>query len=260
MTALMPGWLVRLAGVAALIFLALPILIIFPLAFSPSDYLSFPPHGVSLRWFARIAADPGWTDSLKFSLAAALFATALSVAMALLAALALVRADFPAKRIVYAVILLPMIVPHIITSIAVYFFFSSIGISNFVGIVIGHAALAIPVATIILAATLQGFDLRLEQAALSLGASRFTALRRITLPMIAPGMVAAGIFAFLHSFDELLVAMFLSSPGEQTLPVRIWHAVQFQLDPTIAAVSAALIAFSVMALALANAMQRKERA
>lgn len=256
----MPGGFIKIVGALALVFLALPILIIFPLALSPSNYLSFPPQGVSLRWFSAVLADAGWIASLKLSVAVALVSTVFAILLALAASLALVRMDFRGKRLVYALILMPMIVPHIITSIAVFFFFSSVGISSFAGMVIGHVALAIPVAAIILSATLQGFDIRLEQAALSLGASNLTALRRITLPMVAPGIVAASIFAFLSSFEELLVAMFMSAPAQQTLPVKIWNAVQFQLDPTIAAVSAFLIIFSAAALALGNYFQRKEQA
>lgn len=259
MNAHAPGWFVKIAGALVLLFLALPILIIFPLALSPSDYLSFPPRGISLRWFTAVVSDPGWLASLRLSFVVALLSTLLAVLLALAAALALVRTDFRGKQLVYAVILMPMIVPHIITSIAVYFFFSAVGISSFAGMIIGHVALAIPVATILLSATLQGFDIRLEQAALSLGASRLTALRRVTLPMIGPGIAAAAIFAFLSSFDELLVALFLSAPDQQTLPVRIWNAVQFQLDPTIAAVSVLLILFSVVALSAGNFLQRKEQ-
>jgi putative spermidine/putrescine transport system permease protein len=260
MNARMPGWAIRLISALTLAFLIVPILIIFPLAVSPSKYVSFPPNGVSMQWFSALLSDPGWMASLKMSVEVALLSTAFSTLLALAVALALVRADFRGKRIVYALILLPMIVPSIITSIAVFFFFSAIGMPSFAGIVIGHVALAIPVATIILSATLQGFDIRLEQAAQSLGASPLTALRRITLPIIGPGIAAAAIFAFLSSFDELLVAVFLSEPNQQTLPVRIWNAVQFQLDPTIAAVSTLLIVLSVVALAASAFLQRKEPA
>ncbi|HTK00110.1 MAG TPA: ABC transporter permease [Bordetella sp.] len=256
----MPGWFIRIAGALVLAFLILPILIIFPLAANPAEYLSFPPTGISWRWFDAVLSDPGWLASLRLSLVVALVSTLCAVLLALAVALALVRNDFRGKRLVYALILMPMIVPHIITSIAVYFFFSAVHIPALAGMIIGHVALAIPVATIIVSATLQAFDIRLEQAALSLGASRLTALRRITLPLIAPGIAAAAIFAFLSSFDELLVALFLSSPEQQTLPVRIWNAVQFQLDPTIAAVSALLILFSAAALAFGNFLQRKEQA
>jgi putative spermidine/putrescine transport system permease protein len=260
MNARMPGWAIRLISALTLAILIVPILIIFPLAVSPSKYVSFPPNGVSMQWFSALLSDPGWMASLKMSVEVALLSTAFSTLLALAVALALVRADFRGKRIVYALILLPMIVPSIITSIAVFFFFSAIGMPSFAGIVIGHVALAIPVATIILSATLQGFDIRLEQAAQSLGASPLTALRRITLPIIGPGIAAAAIFAFLSSFDELLVAVFLSEPNQQTLPVRIWNAVQFQLDPTIAAVSTLLIVLSVVALAASAFLQRKEPA
>ncbi len=256
----MPGWFIRIVSALVLAFLVVPILIIFPLALNPSDYLSFPPEGLSLRWFDTVLSDPGWLASLRLSFIVALLSTICAVLLALAAALALVRTDFHGKKIVYAIILLPMIVPNIITSIAVFFFFSSIGLPAFAGIVLGHVALAIPVSTIILSATLQAFDTRLELAACSLGASRLVALRRITLPLIAPGIAASAIFSFLSSFDELLVAMFLSSPEQQTLPVRIWNAVQFQLDPSIAAVSAMLILFSAVALAVGNFLQRKEQA
>jgi putative spermidine/putrescine transport system permease protein len=122
---------------------------------------------------------------------------------------------------------------------------------------IGHTVLALPVAVILLSATLQGVDQRLEQAALSLGASRFTAFRRITLPLVAPGVAAAAIFAFLSSFDELLVSMFLAGPGQETLPVKIWNSVLFQLDPSIAAVSALLVLLSVVALGVTGLLQRR---
>lgn len=258
MTHSLPGWFVRVVSVLVLLFLVLPIIIVFPLALNNADYLSFPPRGLSFRWFHQVLSDPGWLSSLALSAEVALAATLLALVMALLAALALVRGEFAGKRVVYALILMPMIVPGIITAIAVYFFFSSLGLTGFPGMVLGHTALAIPVSTIIISASLQGFDLRLEQAALSLGASRLGALWHITLPMIAPGVAAAAIFAFLSSFDELLISLFLSSPQQQTLPVRIWNAVQFQLDPSIAAISGLLILISVAALAVGNLLQRKE--
>jgi putative spermidine/putrescine transport system permease protein len=146
-----------------------------------------------------------------------------------------------------------MIVPNIISAVSMFFFFADVPVFGTVGsIVIGHTVLALPVAVIMLSSTLQGVDGRLENAAMSLGASRLTAFRRITLPLIAPGLVSAGIFAFLSSFDELLVAMFMAGHGDQTLPVRIWSAVQFQLDPGIAAISALLVLLSVAALLLAQ--------
>jgi len=252
------GAFVWIAAVLVLLFLALPILIIFPLALSPGAYLTFPPRGISLRWVNQVANDPAWLEALRVSIVVALMTTALSLGLAILAATVLTRADFPLKRIVYALILMPMILPGIITSIAVFFFLSKLGLAgSLYGMAIGHTVLALPVAVILLSATLQGVDQRLEQAALSLGASRFTAFRRITLPLVAPGLAAAGIFAFLTSFDELLVSMFLAGPGQATLPVRIWSSVLFQLDPSIAAVSVLLVLISVIGLACSALLQRR---
>ncbi|VFR43166.1 Spermidine Putrescine ABC transporter permease component potC (TC_3.A.1.11.1) [plant metagenome] len=253
------GLVTRVSACLVLGFLALPILIIFPLALSPSEYLTFPPQGFSLRWLEAVLESPDWRDSIWLSFKIALGSTVLAVILSVLAALALVRGRFKLKQIVYALILLPMIVPNIISAIAMFFFFADKGgvFGSTVAIIIGHAVIALPIAIIILSSTLQGVDSRLENAALSLGANRFTAFRRITLPLIAPGIASACIFAFLSSFDELLIAMFMAGSTAQTLPVRIWNSVLFQLDPTIAAVSALLVIVSVLALLAANLFARR---
>lgn len=253
-----PSFPVIAAAVLVLLFLALPILIIFPLALTSADYLSFPPPGYSLRWVRAILTDSAWMGSVWYSLKVAFISTLAAVCISLLAALALVREQFRFKQTVYALVLLPLIVPNIISAIAMFFFFADLKlVDGIIPIVIGHTVVSIPVAVIILSASLQGFDERLEHAALSLGANRYTAFRCITLPLIAPGMLSACIFAFLSSFDELLIAMFLAGADHQTLPVRIWNAVLFQLDPKIAAVSALLIAVSVLSLLAANAVSRR---
>ena len=252
------GFFSRFCAALVLVFLALPILIIFPLALSETEYLSFPPTGFSLRWLDAVVTDPGWLSSLWLSFKIAVGSTLLAVVLSTLAALALVRARFAGKQLVYALILLPMIVPNIISAIAMFFFFADFDLFGSTGsIIVGHAIIALPIAIIIISATLQGMDSRLENAALSLGASRFTAFRRITLPLAAPGIASACIFAFLSSFDELLIAMFMAGSEAQTLPVRIWNAVLFQLDPTIAAISALLVLVSVVALLFANLLSRQ---
>jgi putative spermidine/putrescine transport system permease protein len=238
---------------AVLIFLAVPILIIIPLALNSADYLRFPPAGISFRWFEEVLSSSDWMSSAWVSVQIAIASTVISLIISMLAALALVRGRFRMKGAVYALILLPMIVPNVISAIAMFFFFSDLpGVTSFTAVTIGHSILAIPIATIILSSTLQGVDIRLENAALSLGASRFTTFRRITLPLIAPGIGSAFVFAFLSSFDELLIAMFMSGTGAQTLPVRIWNTVLFELDPTIAAVSTLLIVTTVICLLLAS--------
>lgn len=253
------GLATRLTAAAVLCFLALPILIIFPLALSPTEYLTFPPQGFSLRWLEAVLMSPGWRGSIWLSFKIAVGSTLLAVVLSILAALALVRGRFRFKQIVYAIILLPMIVPNIISAIAMFFFFAEKGsaFGSTLAIVIGHAIIALPIAIIILSSTLQGVDGKLENAALSLGANRYTAFRRITLPLIAPGVASACIFAFLSSFDELLIAMFMAGSTTQTMPVRIWNSVLFQLDPTIAAVSALLVIVSVLSLLIANLLARR---
>ncbi|QRM33074.1 ABC transporter permease [Microvirga sp. VF16] len=247
------GWATKTIATIVLLFLAVPILIIVPLAFNSANYLRFPPEGLSFRWFDAVLSDTNWLDSAWISFQVAIGSTVLSVALSLLAAIALVRGRLPVKQAIYALILLPMIVPNIIAAIAMFFFFSEVPqVPSVLAIVIGHTVLAVPIATIILSSTLQGIDTRLENAALSLGASRVTAFRRITLPLITPGMASAFVFAFLSSFDELLIAMFMAATTAQTLPVRIWNSVLFQLDPTIAAVSVILIIVSVACLLLVN--------
>ena len=253
------GWFTRLCAFFALAFLAVPILVIIPLAINSSDYLRFPPQGFSFRWFKTVLESSSWMGSAAVSVQIALWSTLLGVSLSLLASVALVRGQIRFKQAVYALILLPMIVPNIISAISMFFFFADIHLaSGQVPIIIGHTVLAVPVAVIILCATLQGVDGRLENAALSLGADRLTAFRRITLPLIAPGIASAAIFAFLSSFDELVIALFMASPSTQTLPVRIWNSVLFQLDPTIAAISTLLI--PALCLVAANMLSARSRA
>lgn len=255
------GLLTALLAAVTLLFLVLPILIIFPLAFGSSEYLRFPPPGWTLRWMREILGSPEWVSSMLLSLRIAVMASVLAVCLGLATSFALVRGDFPLKRVIYAVILLPMIVPNIISAIAMFFFFSEIPtLPSTLSIVIGHTVLSIPITVIILASTLQGVDPQLENAALSMGADRLTAFRHVTLPLAVPGVVSAAIFAFLNSFDELLVAMFLAGTQTQTLPVRIWNSVMFQISPAIAAVSVLLIVVSVACLLAANFASARARA
>jgi putative spermidine/putrescine transport system permease protein len=236
-------------GGAVLLFLIAPVVIIVIVSFSGADYLSFPPPFLSLRWYQRFLGTPSWRQSIAVSAQVALLTMVFATVLGLLASLALVRGRFRGKGVIYAVLLSPMIVPTIITAIGLYFFFVRIkATGSILAMALGHTVLALPVVIIIMAATLQGFDIRLEQAALSLGASRVTALRRITLPLILPGVLSAALFAFLTSFDELLIPLFLSGVEVQTLTVRIWNSLVLEVDPTIAAVSSFLIGVTTVVL------------
>src|SRR5438445_6245338 len=227
---------------AVLMFLIAPVVIIVIVSFSSADYLSFPPPGLSPRWYQRFFGTPAWRQSIVVSVQVASLTMVFATVLGLGAALALVRGRFRGKATVYGVVLSPMIVPTIITAIGLYFFFVKLkATGSILAMAIGHTVLALPVVVIIITATLQGFDLRLELAALSLGASRLGALRRVTVPLIAPGVLSAALFAFLTSFDELLIPLFLSGVDVQTLAVRIWNSLVLEVDRTIAAGKSYLI-------------------
>lgn len=249
--------LVVALATTALIFLIAPVVIIVIISFSSAEYLKFPPPGLSVRWYAAFFGVPGWRQAIWVSAQVATLTMVFATLLGLLASLALVRAQFRWKTVVYGLVLSPMIVPTIITAIGLYFFFAALkATGSILAIALGHTVLALPVVITIMAATLQGFDIRLEQAALSLGASRVTALRRITLPVVAPGLFSAALFAFLTSFDELLIPLFLSGVQVQTLTVRIWNSLLLEVDPTIAAVSSFLIGVTTAVLG-ASAMLRQ---
>jgi putative spermidine/putrescine transport system permease protein len=248
---------VGLAG-AVLLFLIAPVVIILIVSFSAADYLTFPPPGLSLRWYEQFLGVPSWRRAIWVSVQVATLTMVFATTIGLLASLALVRGCFRWKGAVYAFLLSPMIVPTIITAIGLYFFFAPLkATGSLLAMALGHTVLALPIVVIIIAATLQGLDIRLEQAAFSLGASRVTVLRRITLPLIAPGVISGALFAFLTSFDELLIPLFLSGPEVQTLTVRIWNSLLLEVDPTIAAVSSFLIGVTTTVLAASALLRRR---
>ena len=228
-----------------LVFLVAPVVIVVVVSFSGSEYLRFPPPTFSLRWHERFWTTPGWRRaalvSLRFATLAALVATSFGVA----AAVALDRWRGRRARIMYALLLSPLIVPTLITAIGYYYVATRLKIvGTIVGVALGEALLALPIVVIMVSATLQGFDRRLEQAALGLGASPWYAFRRVTLPLIAPGVVAASLFAFLSAFDDLLIPLFLGGVRLEALTARIWSGLQVELDTTIAAVSTLFIAIT----------------
>lgn len=250
----------RIAAWVVLAFLMAPVLVIVPVSFSSAQYLSFPPPGFSLQWYERFFGNKDWLASVWVSIQVATLSAGLTVILATLASIPLVRSDFSRKTLVYGLLLAPMIVPVIITAIALYFVFARIGMGGTViAIAIGHTIVVMPIAVVVLSATLQGVDQRLEHAAMSLGASRFQAFRKVTLPLIAPGIISAGLFAFLTSFDELVIPLFLGGPNAQTLAVRIWNSVMLEIEPTIAAVSTFLIALTIVVMIAANLMKRARR-
>jgi putative spermidine/putrescine transport system permease protein len=245
-------------AVLVLVFLALPIFVVIPLSFSSGEYLTFPPPGFSLRWYGRFVTDPTWLGATWLSLWVGLTVTVLAVLLGTPAAFALVRGRIRGSRVINAFILTPVIVPGIIVAIGVYFFYARLGlIGSPLGLILAHTCLAVPFVVINVSATLYGFDQRLEYAAMSLGASPLATFCQITLPLVGPGIFAGALFAFITSFDELLVALFVSGNTAVTLPRLMWDQIRFNIEPTIAAVSTLLIAFTTLLMLSAEMLRRR---
>lgn len=244
--------LVVLAVVVALMLIS-PILVIVPMSFSDSAYLQFPPENWTLRWYEKFLSDDAWRASTLASFRVAILVTISSVVLGTAAALGLVRGRLKFKPIIAGLVVAPMIVPYVIVGLAVYAMALEVGLTQTtLGFVTVHTALAVPYVVVNVAAALANYDRRLEQAAMSLGASPVTTFRTVTLPIIAPAMAAGALFAFITSWDEVVVSLFLSGPELTTLPVKMWSGVRVQIDPTVAAVSSLLLLFTIAVFVLAG--------
>ncbi len=235
-----------------LLFLALPIVVIVVTSFSDNAFASFPPSAWTLHWYQSLFADGSkWPAAMSLSALVACLSTVFSLIIGVTAATALTRSELPLRSAVYALVLGPLLIPNIVTALGLFLLFEPASmLGSPLAIALGHTVLASPIAVLILVATLRGIDERLEDAAASMGAGRMTIARRITFPLAAPGMIAAAIFSFITSFDEFYISQFLSSVDTVTLPVQIYNSLTFDIDPSVTAVSAILIAGAILALAL----------
>jgi putative spermidine/putrescine transport system permease protein len=246
---------IALTAIATLIllFLALPIVVILVTSFGSNAFGSFPPDAWTLEWYRMLFADGSkWPTALSLSALIAALSTVFSLIIGVTAATALTRSELPLRSAVYALVLGPLLIPQIVTALGLFLLFEPAAmLGSPLAIALGHTVLASPIAVLILIATLRGIDERLEDAAASMGAGRMTIARRITFPLAAPGMIAAAIFSFITSFDEFYISQFLSSVDTVTLPVQVYNSLTFDIDPSVTAISAILIAFAILALALA---------
>lgn len=239
---------VPLCGALVFIFLCTPILITIPMSFSASSTLEFPPQGLSLRWYRHFISSPIWVEAMLTSLQLALASSIIAVALGSLAAYGLVRGRLPGTLFLDAHFMAPMIIPHIITAIALYFALAKIGmLGSFAGLVIGHALVAIPFVITVVSGAVRAFDVRIEQSARSLGAKWPRIICSIVIPNIYPTLFVAWVFSFVISFDEVILTYFVSGTYV-TIPKKMFTELQQQIDPTITAVASLLIAGSMLLL------------
>jgi len=251
------GALLAFTGLVAA-FLLLPVVFIVLLSFGSSRWLAFPPPGWTLKWYEELFAEPAWLEAALTSARIATLATVLAVIIGLMASFALVRGKFRGRNTVRGLLLTPMVLPVVVFAIAIYAFFLRIGLGGTTaGFVIAHTVLALPFAIIPITAALEGFDKSIEDAAIVCGASPFEAKLRVTLPSIKIGIFSAAIFAFLASWDEVVVAIFMASPTLQTLPVKIWGSLRQDLSPVIAAASSLLVLLTLSLMIVTALIRRK---
>jgi putative spermidine/putrescine transport system permease protein len=249
-------------GLATVALLAslLPIAVAAAISFSRAAYMTFPPPGFSLRWYARFFSDSAWTEALVTSLAVAALSALIAVALGTGAALGLVRSRLPGKTAWMTLLVSPLVVPPVVLGLSLYTLFLRADLlGSAAGLAAAHAIGGIPLVLVIVAASLQSADPRQEQAAAVHGASPWQVLRHVTLPAIRPGLLAASFFAFLHSFDDLVLAMFLGGARMTTLPLRLWGNVNYKLDPLPAVVATLEVAAIVACLLAARSARRRAR-
>ena len=278
----------RLICAAIFVFLIAPVLVVIPLSFNAEPYftftdkmLAFDPAGYSLRWYDLLLTFPNvptdvprdaawwgvvwqeaaWVNAAKNSIIIGFFATIIATSLGTLAALGLSRPEMPYRRLIMALLISPMIVPLIIVTVGLFFFYSDININRwgvpYLGVILAHATLGIPFVIITVTATLSGFDHSLTRASASLGASPSTTFFKVIMPLITPGMISGALFAFVTSFDEVVVVLFVGAPDEQTIPRQMWNGIRESISPAILSVATLLVLVSISLLITLEVLRRR---
>ena len=248
-----------------LFFLIAPLAVIVPLSFNALPYFTFTdemlaldPAGYSMQWYEDFFTNPNWRGAMKNSIIIALATTALATTLGTLAALGLANSTLPYRAALMAILISPMIVPLIISAAAMFFFYSRFGLQGtHLGVILAHTALATPFVVVTVTATLAGFDRSLSRAAASLGAPPTTVFFRVIAPLIAPGIISGALFAFITSFDEVVVVLFVGSHEQRTIPWQMFSGIRENISPTILAVATALIVFSIFFLCAVEILRRR---
>ena len=243
------------------IWLLAPTLVIIPISFNEKKSLAFPPDGFSLQWYRNFFTNPEWSSSFFNSLKVAVVVAVVATVVGTLAAFGIDRMRGSVRGFLRAFLITPMVIPGVVLGIGIYaVYLDTRLVGTFTGFVLAHSMLAIPFVLIAVTASLEVFDKRLETAAASLGADRWTTFRTVTLPLIAPGLLSGMLFSFVTSFDEIIVSLFMTSPYLKTLPVQIYSSITRDADPTVAAVGTILFAGTTLLIAgglILGARQRR---
>jgi putative spermidine/putrescine transport system permease protein len=239
--------------------IVIPVLAVTPLAFSAQSFVRLPPTNWSLRWWGVFFADPSWLRALAKSLEVAGLSCLLSVAAGTSAALGLPRLPPRARMLAYGLFLGPLVAPVIVLAVGLYALARSLGlVGSTLGLVLAHTMLALPYVVMNVGVSIATLDPRLALAASGLGAGPWRVFHTVTLPSILPGMIGGGVFAFVISFDEVVLAVFLAGPSLKTLPVRIWEEVRVEYTPVVAVAATIMIVLAVLGLAVARLATRRE--
>ncbi|WP_332603520.1 ABC transporter permease [Arthrobacter sp. S2(2024)] len=248
-------------AVFIVLWLTLPTLVIIPISFNSAPSFDFPPKDFSLRWYENFFTDPAWLRSLGVTVQVAFLTTFVATISGVAAALGLSKVNFRGKSIIENLFLAPLIVPGIVLAIGMYSIFLRFGmLGTLFGFVAAHTVLALPLVIMNVAASLQGMDPKLQHASASLGAPPITTFFRVTLPLIAPGVSAGALFAFVTSFDEVILSLFIQTPALQTLPVKIYRSVTQDTDPTVAAVAVIMMTISIILILATQFFSRRKKA
>lgn len=259
-----PGKWLRPTAYLIGFFMFAPSLVVVPMSFSDGNRLQFPPQGLSTRWYEAFFSNPAWVQAVISSVQVGLLTMVVATVLGTATAIGIMRGKLPGRGLINALMLSPLIMPTVVLAISLFFVFSSWHlIGSTWGLVLAHTVLALPLVIVSVSASLQKVDSRLELAAQSLGARPLMILRRVTLPLLLPGIATGALFAFATSWDEVVGAIFLTSPENRTLPVVMWQQVTTQLDPTLAVAATLVMLTTILLLAgtgLAQARLKKGRA
>lgn len=245
-------------AVLVALFLLLPIAIVVPMSFSTAISFEFPPPGYSLGYYAKYFTSEEWLQPTLNSFVIALGATVLTMLLVVPAAFGYVRYRFRGKSLVNLLMMAPLIVPHVVSAVAYYGFLGRVRLTGtHLGVIVAHGVLAVPVAFLVITATLKGFDRNLERAAMSSGAGPLRTFLHVTLPVLRPGMLVGALFAFLSSFNEAVVVIFIGGREASTLPKKMYESIRLESDPVIAVVSTLLVSAVVAGVLLSTFMRRR---